>query len=90
MYILDENKLVVLNRSNMTQYNVHELNLGICTRIEKVEDTLEIICDYRRNVYVAEIMIIDSELRLNRFYSHIDKIQDIDFYNGKGFFIGQH
>lgn len=74
----------------MSQYTVHELNLGVCTRIEKVTNTLEVICEYHRNVFVAEVLIKDNIYYVNRFYDQVNKIQDIDFYNGKGFYIGQH
>lgn len=48
-----------MDKANTTSSRVYELGLGVCERLEKVADTLEIICEYHRKKFVAELIFKD-------------------------------
>jgi hypothetical protein len=58
-------------------------------KIEAYADTVEVICEYKKNLFVVELLWNGDNLFMNRFYEQISGIKDIDFYNDKALFIGE-
>ena len=83
--------IVVLPVANLNTYELVELTgYGRLLKMEIVNRTIEVICEYHKNKFIAELLIRQDKYILNRFYNQISDFKDIDFYNDKGLFIGQH
>lgn len=90
IYVLDRtNGLYIFDANNPSTYNRFDIGYGDSIKMEIYGDTIEVICEYRKTRFVAELVRKGEELYLNRFYDQISGFRDIDFYEDMGVFIGE-
>lgn len=82
--------VAVLPAGALDTYELVELKYGRNIKLEVRNRTIEVICEYHKNVFVAEIVVRGGRYIFNRFYNQIPDFKDIDFFNDKALFIGQH
>lgn len=91
LYLLDaKSGLAVLPLTNLQNFTLVEITFGRNVKLEVANRTIEVICEYHKTLFVVEVLVRGDRYILNRFYNQIADIKDVDFYNDRAIFIGQH
>lgn len=62
---------------------------GEAQKLFKFGNIFEIICSYGRRNFVAEMMLTDGKLYLNRFYDRTRGVRHVDYFAHQLFLIGE-
>lgn len=57
--------------------------------MEIISNTIEIVFEFAKEIYVVELIYHQGALHINRYYDEISGFKDIDFANERAFFIGE-
>ena len=70
------------------------LDMGISENIKYVKmelynNTIEVIFEYAKEMYVVELLLSNATFYINRYYDEIAGFKEINFFNETAFFIGE-
>lgn len=93
IYLLDMSKgLYVMNddlKAIPEQYNMGISENIKFVKMELHQNTIEVIFEFAREVYVVELILGNGTMYINRYYDEVSGCKDVDFIGENLFLIGE-